>query len=198
MMSETLEIVSGFTALEGAQCLKACYADLPLSRLPGFIFPLLLRNWEKREDVFYLIARSQGEIAGFIFAQSVGPKPWRRLLGYTFAFPFALFAWLLVRLSRFRDSFISPPQQGFSPLAEPLSFASAANVEFVFVDPRHRGKGVAGQLLFALEQEVSTKGIGTILAFIGPRNTASIHAFRKAGWAIYRDGRTLRAIRKLA
>jgi predicted GNAT family acetyltransferase len=74
-----------------------------------------------------------------------------------------------------------------------------ANVEFIFVDRKYRGKGIGRQLLAALARVLVRQGTTWALAHISAQNDASVRMFRSAGWHVFRVTDTsLRACKELA
>lgn len=201
-----MSVVDGFADPEHARYLDEHYADAPLRDLPSFVVERLVRRWRERRDVFFLVARLNDRTAGFLLGQAAGAKPWRKLLADPLSLPFAAVALIRDRIAnrrRFRDttsSGSSYPPYAKAPGGVGADWAAfeAANVEFIFVDPAFRGRNVAAQLLGSFVDRLSAAGVGTALAYVAPSNTASIRAFQKAGWYIYRDDQTLRAVRKIA
>lgn len=202
-----MRVVDGFADPRHARYLDEHYADAPLRNLPAFVVKRLLRRWRRRDDIFFLVAQLNETTAGFLFGQAVGAKPWRRLLADPLTLPFAAAALVRERLSK-RHGEPTPhgsgrelafPSYDDAPERVPHNWSAgeAANVEFIFVDPAFRGREIAGQLLAGFADRLPTAGIATALAYIATSNAASERAFRKAGWSIYRDGHTLRAVRNM-
>lgn len=162
------------------------YAHYPLAALPGFVRAALARQWRGRADVLYLEARDEaGRFCGFVFAQSLGARPWRQLLARPrWTLPFAAFA----RARRFwhqsRNPVAPPPaidRVANGPAAEDRPFTT---VEYLFVAPEARGQGIAARLLDRVETECRAAGQGPLRAWISEFNPASAAAFRKAGWDV--------------
>jgi GNAT superfamily N-acetyltransferase len=202
-----VRIVDGFSDPRYARYLEEHYADAPIRYLPAFVVKRLLRRWRCRSEIFFLIAQLNETTAGFLFGQAVGARPWRRLLADPLTLPFAAAALVRERLRR------RPGQRSSDGSGRELAFPSyddapervphdwsageAANVEFIFVDPAFRGRDIAGQLLAGFADRLRAAEIGTSVAYIATSNAASERAFRKAGWSIYFDGHTLRAVRSM-
>jgi len=201
---ERIEIIDGFSAPDGACILKAHYGDPPMKRLPKRIIAMLLEQWARRADVTYRIALYDRRFAGFIFAQAVGAQPWRSLLAHWFALPFAILAWISTRrpLQASRDEpsrrpDLTEPASGYETYSPDMAVQPAATVEFVFVATSFRGLQVAGNLLADFERLATARGARTLLAYIAVGNEASVRAFEKAGWTVYQDVGTLRAVRRI-
>jgi len=205
-VQDRVSVVDGFADPRHARYLDEHYADAPLRDLPSFVVERLVRRWRGRRDVFFLVAQLNDRTAGFLLGQAAGAKPWRKLLADPLSLPFAAAALIQDRIRKRRrscdTSFIGPsyPPYEEAPGSVGVDWAAfeAANVEFIFVDPAFRGRNVAAQLLASFVDRLSAAGVGTALAYIAVSNTASIRAFQKAGWSIYRDDHTLRAVRKIA
>lgn len=210
-VGDEIRILDGFADPRHAAFFKRHYADRPIRFLPPLVVARLIRQWRARDDLIFAVAESGGTPAGFIFGQSVGAKPWRQLLRDPLVIPFAGSALLIERLARLRriltqrrqtadmdNSRPFPPYENApNKVVHDWGAKEAANVEFIFVHPDFRGRHIAGKLLEAFEDRARRAGIPTGLAYIAPTNNASVNAFRRAGWSVYREGETLRAVRTL-
>lgn len=204
-MDIRVSVTDGFADPHFARFLVDHYADPPLRDMPRFAAERAVWGWRKRDDIFFLVATVEQQIAGFMLGQAVGAKPWRTLLAQPLSLPFALAALLRRRTQ------ISLPAENPSPSpvvdypefdrASPVrrnwSGGEAGNVEFIFVDPRFRGQDIAGFLLGEFISRLQKARIPVALAYIAISNDRSVRAFAKAGWSIFRDGPTLRAVRSV-
>jgi ribosomal protein S18 acetylase RimI-like enzyme len=77
-----------------------------------------------------------------------------------------------------------------SNMPQPFEWApegsGAGLIPLLFVDPGHRGKGVAHHLLNRLSKEMFQDGAKVVEAHIDLHNFSSVRAFRKAGFEVYR------------
>lgn len=64
-----------------------------------------------------------------------------------------------------------------------LQHARHAYLGFMYVDPRHRGKGINKMILNALFEWASSKNISEIRLEVYQENEAAIKAYEKAGFA---------------
>ncbi|MGN6058501.1 MAG: GNAT family N-acetyltransferase [Sphingomicrobium sp.] len=204
-VQERVSVIDGFADPQHAQYLARHYADRPLRYLPAFIIQRLVRRWRGRPDVFFLVARLGDRTAGFLLGQAAGAKPWRKLLADPLTLPFATAALIRQRLggkepsSDVSASARAYPRYDDAADRAPSDWRSgdAANVEFIFVDPAFRGRDIAAQLLGSFVDRLRSTGIRVALAYIATTNASSTRAFTKAGWSIYQDGHSLRAVRTI-
>ncbi|OJU56147.1 MAG: hypothetical protein BGN96_14940 [Bacteroidales bacterium 45-6] len=70
-----------------------------------------------------------------------------------------------------------------SPFRSIDGFAPTAEVS-VYVDVLHRGKGIAGKLLEALENEARRRSFHNLISFITIDNETSLHLHRKHGFEV--------------
>lgn len=200
-----LLITDGFASAEACAFFADTIADPPLGLLPPRVRREAIARWAMRDDVFFLVAQREQRLSGYVLAQAVGPRPWRTLLSDWRDLPHALVALLRMRLGRGGADGDGANTDDDRPAADTLrdvlstawAQATAANVEFIYVDPESRSHGVARHLLAALRERLLQAGRAHCFAYIAFENTASIRSFRGDGWTIYRDAHFLRAHRAL-
>ncbi len=64
-----------------------------------------------------------------------------------------------------------------------LKYARYAYLGFMYVDPKHRGKGVNSQILEYLKQWALSKGLTELRLEVYDKNLSAIKAYEKAGFS---------------
>jgi GNAT superfamily N-acetyltransferase len=182
-----------------AQILKRDYADEPVRSFPRTVVATLARTWcSHKVEVCVLVVEVAGVYAGFLFGHCLGPRIWRRFAQeHPLLLPALARVWIgqrfkhiLRRRSRPSGEGNPPaPVEGLPESGRPFSWGSveakSGIVEFLYVRPEYRGRGLAEQLLSQFFREMSQIGVGFTEAHIAPHNRASVRAFQKAGWQVH-------------
>ena len=186
--------------------LRRDYFDDPMPYLSEGVIQTLAREWiANRSQVYLLAAEADGEYAGFVFGHTLGPKFWRLFASsHPWVFPALALARLKMRLApkiKLRPVQSQPNKERndleaqiaaleISTLSQPFAWAPEGSrtgiLPLVFVHPEHRGKGVAPHLLKQIVEAMLRDGAKSVEAHINIDNLASVRAFLKAGFEVYR------------
>jgi ribosomal protein S18 acetylase RimI-like enzyme len=174
---------------------------------PVCFFPLRLMDaaahWlAASESVFFVVAESDGQHAGFVFSHTLGPALWRSFIGkHPYLFPYAACALIRRRLTWLRSRSYAHlahlrPQAAPERVTEldipktqrPFAWsppdASTAYVDLLSVAKPFRGRNLACSMLRKMSDDCQRRGIRRLEAHIDIHNYASVRAFRKAGWDV--------------
>ena len=190
-----------------ATILRRDYYDDPVPHLSHRVIKTFARNWiAARSQVYLMTAEADGTYAGFVFGHTLGPRFWRRFATHhPNLLPALGWASLKMRLAaRTKLSAAKPPPNKsagddleaeiaaleISTIPQPFAWApegsGAGLIPLLFVDPVHRGKGVAPHLLNRLSGDMFRDGAKVVEAHIDLQNFPSVRTFLKAGFEVYR------------
>jgi len=154
------------------------------------------------DEVFFVAADSQGQLAGFVFSHLLGPGLWRSFLAKHLRLaPHAACAMMrrripyLRRRTRSKFSQVIPISAAdkvasLELLKQDQPFAwSPPNSHTLYVDllsvaQPFRGRNLATSILDVMLDEVSRCGVRRAEAHISHSNYASVRAFQKAEWKV--------------
>ncbi|MGI9067130.1 MAG: GNAT family N-acetyltransferase [Pyrinomonadaceae bacterium] len=190
-----------------ATILRRDYFDDPVPHLSPRVIKTFARSWiASRSQVYLLTAEADGTYAGFVFGHTLGPRFWRRFATHhPNLLPPLVWASLKMKFAAKKKlseakTLPNPPAGDdleseiaaleISTIPQPFAWApegsGAGLIPLLFVDPVHRGKGVASHLLNQLSDEMFRDGAKIVEAHIDLQNFSSVRAFLKAGFEVYR------------
>lgn len=182
--------------------LRRDYFDPPVRDFPRAVVRTLSHEWIPSSPFVYVyVATAQDQYVGFIFAHTRGPALWREFARrYITRHPLGLgLTWWRMRVqSRLarRHSRAAARRDEQTPLLPLVETGSAFRwtpatgqvgyVDLVFVSPQARGHDCARQLLTAATTGMTQDGVKLVEAHIDAMNYASMRAFSKSGWELFR------------
>lgn len=187
-----------------ANILRRDYFDDPIPRLSDKVIQTLARQWiATRSEVYLVTAEVNGSYAGFVFGHTLGPRFWRLFARkHPTHFPELVWTALQMKFGKKAGRGSKPPLNGSKPVdlesqvtalavpTLPQAWAPAGIgngfIPLLFVNPDHRGCGVAPRLLDELSEEMFRDGVKHVEAHIDLLNISSARAFLKAGFEVYR------------
>ena len=187
-----------------ATILRRDYFDDPMPRLSDKVIQTLARQWiAARSEVYLVTAEVNGSYAGFVFGHTLGPRFWRLFARkHPTHFPELVWTALQMKFGGKAGRGSKPPLNGSKPvdlesqitalevptLPQAWAPAGVGNgfIPLLFVNPDHRGYGVAPRLLEQLSEDMFRDGAECVEAHVDLHNLSSARAFLKAGFEVYR------------
>lgn len=186
-----------------ADILRRDYFDDPIPRLSDKVIQTLARQIATRSEMYLMTAEVNGAYAGFVFGNTLGPRFWRLFARqHPIHFPELVWTALQMKFGKKAGRDSKPPQNGSKPadlesritaleiptLPQAWAPAGIGNgfIPLLFVNPDHRGYGVAPRLLDQLSEDMFRDGVKCVEAHVDLTNFSSVRAFQKAGFEVYR------------
>ena len=162
------------------------------------------------EDVYFVVGEVAGRYAGFAFAHTRGPRLWRdfaasQMMRHPWAVAGTIAQLQKRRLSerirrarRGRSKATAVPplssqvglETSIEELNRPFAWSAARSdigqLDQFFVAPEFRGKRLAEPLLRQVTDVMRNGKITMVEAHVDADNTASLRAFLRAGWRVFR------------
>lgn len=177
--------------------------------LPVCCFPLRLvrsaAKWLAHNDaVYFFVAESKEERAGYVFCHTLGPHLWRRFARANLHLLLYIVYAIIRKYTWRRQADLLSKYTHASPQCDPdrvsqLDLPSenipfrwsppdsrVAYIEMLYVSTRHRGQGIAASLLAVAASHMRCDGIRRLEAHIDGTNYSSLRAFLTAKWHIVR------------
>lgn len=117
-------------------------------------------------------------------------KPWLLLNKELFQF------YPLITKNIFRKIF--KPGKNFQPIntTAVTPFESRTGLVVIGIHPSFRGKGVFEMLMNEFEKETTKRQLSTMVLSVKRNNARAIHAYKKAGWLVYKTNEQSLEMRK--
>jgi GNAT superfamily N-acetyltransferase len=180
------------------------YFDFPICLFSKKMIHTTASWMASSESVFFMVSVVDGREAGFIFANTLGYRLWRKFaLDHPRLLPDLLWTFAKQRMGRkwgdqqrrFAHALPAAQLDKMDELNVPTTNTPFkwskpglhnGYVELLYVSSDFRGRNVGPAMLRAVSREMESHGIRRVEAHIDPANYASVRAFMKAHWTVRR------------